>query len=101
MGLRTFYVPELSDQQLAEMTNSLRVLLNLRFISQDKAESAISIRAELPVLEAADQLIKSLTTGRPEVLLDLRVYAVSTSLARSLGTALAHAIHHVQHQSRR
>ncbi len=88
MGLRTFYMPELSDQELTEMTNSLRVLLNLRFISQDKTESAISIRAELPVLEAADRLIKSLTTAPPEVLLDLRVYAVSTSLARSLGTAL-------------
>lgn len=88
MGLRTFFLPELTDQQITEMTNSLRVLLNLRYISSDKAESAITIRAELPVLEAADLLIKSLTTGRPEVLLDIRVYAVSTSLQRALGTAL-------------
>ena len=88
MGLRTFYLPDLNDQQLNEMMNSLRVLLNLRFIGQNKAESAITIRAELPTLDAADRLIRSLTTGEPEVLLDLRVYAVSTSLARSLGTAL-------------
>ena len=88
MGLRTFYLPELDDQQLTEMSNSLRVLLNLRFVSLNKTESAIVIRAELPVLDAADKLIRSLTSGRPEVLLDIRVYAVSTSLARSLGTAL-------------
>ena len=88
MGLRTFFIPELTDQQLTEMTNSLRVLLNLRFISSDKAESAITIRAELPVLEAADLLIKSLTTGRAEALLDIRVFAVSSSVARQLGTAL-------------
>jgi len=88
MGLRTFYLPDLNDQQLTEMMNSLRVLLNLRFISTQKGQSAITIRAELPVLDAADRLIRSLTTGRPEVLLDLRVYAVSTTLARSLGTAL-------------
>jgi general secretion pathway protein D len=88
MGLRTFYLPELNDQQLTEMNNSLRVLLNLRFISMDKAESAIVIRAELPVLDAADHLIRSLTTGRPEVLLDIHVYGVNTSFARSLGTAL-------------
>lgn len=88
MGLRTFYLPDLNDQQLNEMMNSLRVLLNLRFIGQNKTESAITIRAELPTLDAADRLIHSLTTGRPEVLLDLRVYAVATSLARSLGTAL-------------
>lgn len=88
MGLRTFYLPDLNDQQLTEMGNSLRVLLNLRFISVNKGQSAIAIRAELPVLDAADKLIRSLTTGRPEVLLDIRVFAVGTSFARSLGTAL-------------
>jgi general secretion pathway protein D len=88
LGLQTFYLPDLSDQQLAEMTNSLRVLLNLRYIALDKEANTISIRAELPILNAADQLLRSLTTGRPEVLLDLSVYAVSTSLSRSLGTAL-------------
>jgi type II secretory pathway component GspD/PulD (secretin) len=88
MGLRTFFLPELTEQQLTEMTNGLRVLLNLRFISSDKTDSAITIRAELPVLEATDLLIKSLTTGRPEVLLDMRVYAISSSLQREIGTAL-------------
>ncbi len=88
MGLETFYLPELNDQELAEMTNSLRVLLNLRFIMQDRGKSTLSIRAERPVLKAAEHLIASLTTGRPEVLIDLSVYAVSTSVARSLGTAL-------------
>ena len=87
MGLRTFYLPDLNDQQLTEMNNALRVLLNLRFISVNKGQSAIVIRAELPVLDAADQLIRSLTTGRPEVMLDIRVFAVSTT-ARTLGTAL-------------
>jgi general secretion pathway protein D len=88
MGLRTFYVPELSDQQITEMSNSLRVLLNLRYISLDKSASTISIRAELPLLDAADKLIRSLVGGRAEVLLDLSIYAVSTNLSRSLGTAL-------------
>ena len=88
LGLQTFYMPDLDSQELTEMTNSLRVLLNLRFIGVDKAQSTITIRAELPVLAAADRLIKSLTTGRPEVLLDMNVYAISTSFARSLGTAL-------------
>jgi len=88
MGLRTFYVPELTDQQLNELTTSMRVLLNLRFVSMDKSNSTITVRAELPLLEAADQMVRSLTAGRPEVLLDINVYAVSTSFARSLGTAL-------------
>ena len=88
MALQTFYLPDVNDQQLAELTNSLRVLLNLRFISQDRAQDTITIRAEYPVLQAAEKLIKSITTGRPEILLDVRVYAVSANFARSLGTAL-------------
>ena len=98
MGLRTFFLPELTEQQLTEMTNSLRVLFNLRFISSDKAQSAITIRAELPVLEAADHLIKSLTTGRPEVLLDMRVYAISSSLAARDWDCLTYSVHAVQYQ---
>ena len=36
LALQTFYLPDATDQQLAEMTNSLRVLLNLRFIVRTK-----------------------------------------------------------------
>ncbi|MFI5117343.1 MAG: hypothetical protein ACHP8B_11680 [Terriglobales bacterium] len=87
MSLRTFYLPDLAtDQELTEMTNSLRVLLNLRYIAPDKAQSTISIRAEEPVLEAAGQLLESLAGGRPEVLLDMRVYEISSSFLRQLGT---------------
>ena len=87
MSLRTFYLPDLAtDQELTEMTNSLRVLLNLRYIAADKAQSTISIRAEEPVLEAAAQLLESLAGGRPEVLLDMRVYEISSSFLRQLGT---------------
>jgi general secretion pathway protein D len=87
MSLRTFYLPDLAtDQELTEMTNSLRVLLNLRYIAQDKAQSTISVRAEEPVLEAAGQLLESLAGGRPEVLLDMRVYEISSNFLRQLGT---------------
>ncbi len=87
MSLRTFYLPDLAtDQELTEMTNSLRVLLNLRYIAPDKAQSTISIRAEDAVLEAASHLLESLAGGRPEVLLDMRVYQISSNLLRQLGT---------------
>ncbi len=87
MSLRTFYLPDLAtDQELTEMTNSLRVLLNLRYIAPDKAQSTISIRAEDAVLEAASHLLESLAGGRPEVLLDMRVYEISSSFMRQLGT---------------
>jgi general secretion pathway protein D len=86
-SLRTFYLPDLAtDQELTEMTNSLRVLLNLRYIAADKSQSTISVRAEEPVVEAAGQLLESLAGGRPEVLLDMRVYEISSNFMRQLGT---------------
>ncbi len=39
-------------------------------------------------MEAAARILESLTSGRPEVLLDVRVYEVSSSLARQIGTTL-------------
>lgn len=88
MSLRTFYLPDVSsEQQLNEMTNALRVLLNLRYIAAQKSQSTITIRAEQPVVEAAARLLESLSGGTPEVLLEMRVYEVSASLVRQIGTA--------------
>jgi len=88
MSLRTFYLPDVSsDQQLNEIMNSLRVLLNLRYVGVQKSQQAITIRAEQPVVEAAARLLESLSTGGPEVMLDMKVYEVSSSLARQIGTA--------------
>lgn len=89
MSLRTFYLPDVSsEQQLNELMNSLRVLLNLRYIAVQKSQSTISIRAEQPVVEAAARLLETLSTGGPEVLLDMKVYEVSSMLARQIGTTL-------------
>ena len=88
MALRTFYLPDVSsDQQLNEIMNSLRVLLNLRYIASQKSQQTITIRAEEPVVEAAARLLENLSTGAPEVMLDMRVYEVSSTLARQIGTA--------------
>ncbi len=86
MSLSTFYLTELmTPQDLVELQNILRVLLDIRFIVQDPAESTITIRAPQPLLEAATQLIESLNVSRPEVLLDMKVYQISSSLMRQLG----------------
>jgi len=89
MALRTFYLPDVSsDQQLNEIMNSLRVLLNLRYIAAQKSQQTITIRAEQPLVEAAARLLENLSSGGPEVMLDMKVYEVSYTLARQIGTAL-------------
>ena len=89
MSLRTFYLPDVSsDQQLNEIMNSLRLLLNLRYIAAQKSQQTITVRAEQPLVEAAARLLENLGNGGPEVLLDMKVYEVSYTLARQIGTAL-------------
>ena len=89
MSIRTYYLPDLiTPQELADMVNLLRVVLELRFVTQDPAENSLVIRAPQPVLEAATQLLENIVQARPEVLLDVRVYQISQSLMRQLGTNL-------------
>jgi len=89
LAIRTFYLPAVtSPQELADMVNALRVILDIRFVAQNAADSTITIRAPLPFVEAASRLIESLADGRPQVTLDVRVYQISSSLVRHLGTQL-------------
>ena len=86
MVLRTFYLPEVQDQQLTEIANSLRVLLNIRFVGVEKSQSTITIRAESSLAEAAARIVESVSGPRPEVMLDMRIYEISSSLLRQIGT---------------
>ena len=89
MSIRTYYMPDLiTPNELADLVNLLRTVLELRFIQQNPAETAIVIRAQQPVLEAATQLLENLVQARPEVLLDVRVYQISHTLLRQLGANL-------------
>ncbi len=89
MAIRTYYLSDLTTpQELADMVNALRVILDIRFVAQDPTESTITIRAPLAVVDAASKLIESLAGGRPQLLLDVRVYQISSSLMRQLGTQL-------------
>jgi general secretion pathway protein D len=89
LAIRTYYLPDImTPQELTEMVNALRVLLDIRFVLQDASQSTITIRAPQPVVDVASQLIESLVGGRPQVMLDVRVYQISSSLVRQLGMQL-------------
>ncbi len=89
LSIRTFYLSEvLKPQELTDLVNALRVVLDIRLVAQDASESTITIRAPQAIVEAASRMIESVAYGRPEVMLDVRVYQISSSLVRSLGTQL-------------
>jgi type II secretory pathway component GspD/PulD (secretin) len=86
MALRTIYLPNVSSpQQLNDVVNLLRVLFDIRFVSQQQATSTITVRAPQEVLEAATRLLEGLDEQRPQVLLDIKLYQVSHTLMRAMG----------------
>lgn len=87
--LRTFYFPDVATpQELTEVVNALRVVLDIHIVSPDPSKSTITVRAPQAVVDAASKMIESLAGGRPQVMLEVRVYQVSSSLMRQLGLQL-------------
>jgi tetratricopeptide (TPR) repeat protein len=86
MGMRSFYIPGGgTPQELNDLLNSLRSLFELRFVSLNTAASTITVRGPQSTLEAATQFLDTLDSTRPEVMLDVKVYEVDHSYARSIG----------------
>ena len=86
MGLRTFYIPTASNPQaLNDVTNLLRQIFEIRFVTPQPRSSQIEVRAPMPALEAATQVIEGLADSRPQVIFDIDVYEISHTLMRNIG----------------
>jgi len=86
MGLRTFYVPDAgTQQQLQDLTNVLRTVFEIKFVSSNVAKSTLTVRAPQNVLNAATQFLEGLGSSHPEVMLDVRIYEVSHTLTHNIG----------------
>jgi general secretion pathway protein D len=89
MGMRTFYLPDTATpQELNDVANTLRILFDIRFMTQQPLASSIVVRAPQPVLDAASEFLQGLSSSRPQVLLDINVYEVSYTTNRQLGVQL-------------
>ncbi|HYU48283.1 MAG TPA: type II and III secretion system protein [Terriglobales bacterium] len=86
MGLRSFYIPGGSTPpQLNDLMNALRSLFEFRFASLNAASSTITLRGPQAALVAATEFLAQLDSSRPEVMLDLKVFAVDHSYTRNMG----------------
>jgi general secretion pathway protein D len=89
LSLRTFYVPQAaSPQDLQDLVNTLRVMLDVRFINSNVANSTITVRATREALDAAERILNGLSNGRPEILLDVFAYQISETKSRQIGIDL-------------
>ncbi len=86
MGLRTFYVPDASTQQeLQDLSNVLRTVFEVKFVSSDVQKSTLTVRAPQNLLHPVSQFLESLGSSHPEVMLDIRVFEVSRTVIENFG----------------
>jgi len=82
----TFYISNsLTPQDLTEIVNGLRQLLDLHRLQQVNAQNAIVIRDTPDKLELAGKIIRDIDKAKPEVLLHVQVLSVDRDRLRQLG----------------
>jgi tetratricopeptide (TPR) repeat protein len=87
MVLRTFKVHggDGSAQSLTDLTTALRVLFDLRFITPNPAQQTIVVRAPQPTMDAVAEFLEGMNQLQPTVMLEIKVFQVSSSFTRDLG----------------
>ena len=89
MSYRTFYVSGANaPQDLNDISNLLRNLFDIRFVSVQASTSTITVRAPARIMEAATRLLAGVDQGKPQVLIDVKVYAVDHSFVRKMGLSI-------------
>ena len=85
MSLATFAVPGASTpQEATELVTSLRNICDFQKISSG-ASGTLEVRAPQATLAACAQLVRQLTTDRPQVSLDIQVYQIDHNFTREIG----------------
>jgi general secretion pathway protein D len=82
----TFYISNsLTQQDLTEIVNGLRQLLDLHRVQQVNAQNAIVIRDTPDKLDLAGKIIRDIDKAKPEVLLHVQVLSADRDRMRQLG----------------
>ena len=84
--IRTFYLTNLSQpNELQDLVNILRTLLDTQRLQQFAAQQAIVIRGTPDQIALAEKLIDDLDKSRPEVVVDVVIMQVQRNKLRDLG----------------
>lgn len=84
--VKTFYLANtLTPQDLTEIVNGLRQLLDLHRLQQVNAQNAIVIRDTPDKLALAAKIIGDIDRAKPEVLIHVQVLTASVNRLRDLG----------------
>ncbi|MGH9816781.1 MAG: hypothetical protein ACRD6I_11940, partial [Candidatus Acidiferrales bacterium] len=84
--VRTFYLNNtIAAQDLTEVVNALRQILDLRKVQQINAQNAIVIRDTLDKIRVAEKILADIDKAKPEVVIQVAVLQARRDRARDLG----------------
>lgn len=84
--VETFYLSNtVQSQDLTEIANGLRQVLNLTKVQQLNSQNAIIVRDTPDKLAIARKLLKDIDKAKPEVVIQVEVLSASTDRLRDLG----------------
>jgi general secretion pathway protein D len=86
MSLRTFILPPHSTpQETTDYVTTMRNMFDLRYINSGQTADTVELRGPPAALDACARLLDQLSNGRPQVVLDIRVFQISHQLTRNIG----------------
>ena len=89
LALRTFYVGDAtSAQDINDAVTLLHQIFDVRFVTPSASSNQFTVRASMPMLEAATRILEDLYSGKPQVMLEVNVYQVEQTLARDIGLSV-------------
>ena len=89
MSMRSFYVGGVSSpNDLNDIANVLRTILDIRFVIVEPSKNVISVRASREKVAIASSLLDSLLDVRPEIMLEVNEYEIDSDNLRQYGLSL-------------
>jgi general secretion pathway protein D len=86
MVLQTFILPpHTTPQEATDIVLAMRNMFDLRFITSGQTADTVELRGPAPAVEACARMLHQLSNGRPQVMLDIRVFQINHQLTRNIG----------------
>lgn len=83
--LETVYLPGLTSQELTDISNLARNVLEITQVVADPAQSTMTVRGPETKLALFNRTLHGLMDGRSQVLLEVRIYEISRTHATNIG----------------
>jgi general secretion pathway protein D len=89
MAMRTFYVGNSSSAtDLNDLTNVMRVIFDMKFVSIEQGHNTITVRAPRTQIEAMVSFMESIMDAKPEMMLVINEFEFDADKARTYGLNL-------------